>query len=1756
MRKNLIHRVTKYVLHSIFCEIKYITKKHTARIESQITTDYSYCELQVVMIKVNFNLAILNSSNLGKFLNSNYDLEENRQQVITVCRASKHRSECFGLASCKSLNRLTRGESPSKYKSNQNAKESIMNRKNITNKNPEDSVKSTIPTHEHTNTTHEIVSEYASIKTYIISKPGTYVDSIRTARNGKDIATTISIKPRTKMKNIVLRSLVKFYQNSTTISKVSIHTIPRHQMIYAKNIKIMVKFINLNSGSSPDVRQKYYIKFEVDKMFFRNAYFDGKINLREQASPDVYMMYRKPDGKNEMLNVNLTIKSVNFINIYNGYDSMWAIAELVMKLRHNNLPSTIILLSIVSRPSYIRCRELHFSSDYYSNYTMANQEKSGRVWTRQYWGNTDSESDFSDNNPGKDDRGEPNMDGIQHGTSKSRNTADKNTDKNSTDIEELSDQFSSDEEEKAMTLRPISMYNIPDGINVPYHNSKPSAKDPRVNRWPADKLLEVREVEQQIRLALTAPITIPTERAEIMKLAGDPREAATVPIPNPTWERMSKQEAQSIKNRQLQASKGDILTPILQKMTYANHISYAFKADGAQFTPVAGTSTSPASPARKKPKGSRNVPITNNKKPVCVTARVCRLKKKPVSKAIVSSSSDDEGDTKLKARIKRTNAVKSQSSNLANLNKKKMKTVPKPKNIRKKKTQAKPMKRPSDTDTSDIVSDDSWPTDDNHESVVNPSISRQDSEFTGKQTAEDKLREELILSQRAKHTKKKKKGSNKNSTKPGSNNDSGNCDMLAQVLLEAGLDLSADTMILEDDTVPHEFNPGNMTYEPSMQDQAVSNSEVLTPPTSDNDSGWLSSNQPTNLGTEVTSSQPSDQAAVDSGSNTDFADWDEEIQNHEFETNSINPDDTTDEEPTTTIKVRSYSENNSLYHRPAPSQLSTYTENTENTALILSQNPDNIDSPATLLPLEDDNTTNQAELGIVDSILAINVSETNETRPVIAQTQAKQQSSYSYTPFLKLQPISNTVTPELEPSHLTGDNQRQASATTTSTSQPLAPPTWDTFDTERESANSNTEVNEASNKNYLTFTSTKYRETEHALITLLSFLFKILSTTMSAKNISKDRSASRDRKKDQDRFGKQRDTGEEDMDAEETPRAGTSSSGAHPGYKSKDGNDKRKRDPPRTGNHDNTTAEDSEEELPQSKRQTTSIREKLTHAYEKKTQATKAMREADGTAFKPSVQFDIDLTGAGTKIQNAEPLLEPAKLADAPVVKLQDLIPDSDRGDPDIENCDESIHAERLEFVVVERAKEKDEDSATRPDRDYDWEIPERDLFEDIIGETINIFTSDSPEDLQFLEFSSVGWNTGIGLFAFRADKLTAMEEFRTILRGIEIAGKKFESYPKRMLLNRYALTIYFNAAFSRIVDSCRLLFWIKQFNGFKGQMEMVETRRYPVTHPSRKGCRIVAFEADQVFLDELYKFPRDHPFTIRFGGNLYIRGGDRIDPDDPDAVKSRRPRLSRHAARKLLAGSGEEVLSAGQTEEDAAAARAREAHKQKQVSILLYLCVTNLASDSLVTIVFASTFYTYLKPSIAKQNLSKKQNTGHRQLRPVNNQKRKENARTKTNNNKIRKLSIKIAYATMIHINVNQHFFPRSLISFILFLFLPLSNYLLESYYSLIKMINFIIKIRSNIKLRANIKITSQLKRNEKLLYVMYSSECNYVEIFTYKINNKRSIFNKKSSGHCYRHYLTRVVKIVHPSQVTLKIKVFRYKKNRESNNHALWRK
>ena len=89
-------------------------------------------------------------------------------------------------------------------------------------------------------------------------------------------------------------------------------------------------------------------------------------------------------------------------------------------------------------------------------------------------------------------------------------------------------------------------------------------------------------------------------------------------------------------------------------------------------------------------------------------------------------------------------------------------------------------------------------------------------------------------------------------------------------------------------------------------------------------------------------------------------------------------------------------------------------------------------------------------------------------------------------------------------------------------------------------------------------------------------------------------------------------------------------------------------------------------------------------------------------------------------------------------------------------------------------------------------------------------------------------------------------------------------------------------------------MLWLGLCNILEVNYDVFSCRTYPKDHPveKRRGARIVTFEGDQKFYYSLQKFPRDFPFTIKMGGDVYIRGGDRADPDDPKATQGYRPQI------------------------------------------------------------------------------------------------------------------------------------------------------------------------------------------------------------------------------------------------------------------------
>ena len=364
---------------------------------------------------------------------------------------------------------------------------------------------------------------------------------------------------------------------------------------------------------------------------------------------------------------------------------------------------------------------------------------------------------------------------------------------------------------------------------------------------------------------------------------------------------------------------------------------------------------------------------------------------------------------------------------------------------------------------------------------------------------------------------------------------------------------------------------------------------------------------------------------------------------------------------------------------------------------------------------------------------------------------------------------------------------------------------------------------------------------------------------------------------------------------------------------------------------------DDEDEQPSakvSKPKTGGFREAITKAYNKKVEETKSKRAAEG---KLRVDDDLDVEKVGKTVDApTDELLAPVKHADAPTISLRDLLPE---GYKDEAGYDEEFKLSRIDFMILYRkiTSHDDVDEMELDDPDHDWAIPNESTFDKVMDEAVMQFTAEDADLLEVLDFSRVGWTTGVGLLGFRTDKLTDVERFAGVVKHMVLPELllRFCLAPRKLLMDTYALTIYFNSAFQKQTPE-RLIYWLLKFNPtLKGRIEIVEVRKYPPTHENtrRAGAKIIAFEGDKAFLDSLYRHPKDHPFQIRFGGNLYIRGGDRIDESDPEAHQRRRPRMTRDAVKQMMGGARERIFEEGEKKEDDANKKAQQNAREDHAS-------------------------------------------------------------------------------------------------------------------------------------------------------------------------------------------------------------------------------
>jgi hypothetical protein len=92
---------------------------------------------------------------------------------------------------------------------------------------------------------------------------------------------------------------------------------------------------------------------------------------------------------------------------------------------------------------------------------------------------------------------------------------------------------------------------------------------------------------------------------------------------------------------------------------------------------------------------------------------------------------------------------------------------------------------------------------------------------------------------------------------------------------------------------------------------------------------------------------------------------------------------------------------------------------------------------------------------------------------------------------------------------------------------------------------------------------------------------------------------------------------------------------------------------------------------------------------------------------------------------------------------------------------------------------------------DVEWEIPTPEEYFEVIGKVTDRYTDRDSSFIHGLSWSSVGSQTGTGIFTIKTGVMEHIHGFRAMLRGFINNGRCFESFPKQALMNKFSLTLF-----------------------------------------------------------------------------------------------------------------------------------------------------------------------------------------------------------------------------------------------------------------------------------------------------------------------------------------------------------------------------
>ena len=138
-------------------------------------------------------------------------------------------------------------------------------------------------------------------------------------------------------------------------------------------------------------------------------------------------------------------------------------------------------------------------------------------------------------------------------------------------------------------------------------------------------------------------------------------------------------------------------------------------------------------------------------------------------------------------------------------------------------------------------------------------------------------------------------------------------------------------------------------------------------------------------------------------------------------------------------------------------------------------------------------------------------------------------------------------------------------------------------------------------------------------------------------------------------------------------------------------------------------------------------------------------------------------------------------------------------------------------------------------DDNAEWEIPDPTEFDELMNIAIADFIDDDLTRMNAIQWSSVGQQTGVGLFSMGCENMGLMEHFRSLLRIKGYKNLYVESFPKQTLLGSYAMTLYAHNGSLPYRPAILVALLMQSNPDLKGSIEVLESKNYPCQSCNRK---------------------------------------------------------------------------------------------------------------------------------------------------------------------------------------------------------------------------------------------------------------------------------------------------------------------------------